>query len=165
MNPRGLHLRPATPAAAPAIAALISSLAHHFFASSDQAGTENFWASVTPDALTDFMARGDVIYLVGESNGDLCGAVCLRGLPQAPHLHHLFVASRFQGWGFGRQLWLAARDAAQCIGSSEDFTVNASLNAIGVYERFGFVAVGEIARANGLIFQPMRLPARAPTLS
>jgi hypothetical protein len=42
-------------------------------------------------------------------------------------------------------------------GNPGQFTVNASLNAVPVYEKFGFVQQGEAQRMHGICFQPMRL--------
>lgn len=154
-----LHIRPAVATDTPAINALIASLSHHFLASPDGAGSENFVASITPDALALFLARSDVIYLVGRDAGVLCGAVALR---DCHHLHHLFVAPHYQGRGMGRLLWLAARDAAAQAGHTGEFTVNASLNAVNVYRRFGFEVVGSVAQNNGLVFQPMRMQSADP---
>ena len=152
-----VQIRPAADTDAPAIADLIASLAHLFLASPDGAGSVPFLDSITPPALAAFMVRADVVYLVGERNGELCGAVgvvCDRRKP--PHLHHLFVAPQFQGRGIGGQLWLAARRATWTGKATGAFTVNASLSAVAVYRRFGFETVGKVAQANGLIFQPMQ---------
>lgn len=100
------------------------------------------------------MARPEMIYFVGENDGLLCGAVAIR---DRGHLLHLFVAPAFQGRGIGNQLWAAARNAALASGGTGEFTVNASLNAVAVYRRFGFETVGALQQANGLIFQPMKL--------
>lgn len=41
-------------------------------------------------------------------------------------------------------------------GNIGEFTVNSSLNAVEVYERFGFRAVGSIVEVHGVSFLPMR---------
>jgi GNAT superfamily N-acetyltransferase len=149
-----LQIRQATSADAAPISALITSLAHLFLASTDDNGATQFRKAVTPGALALYMVRPDVNYLVGEQDGVFCGAVALR---DHRHLHHLFVAPIFQGRGIGWQLWRAARDAALAAGNPGEFTVNASLNAVPVYRRFGFESVGGPQQNNGLIFQPMKL--------
>jgi GNAT superfamily N-acetyltransferase len=160
------RIRQANPDDAPQISALISSLAHLFLASPDGDGADRFKGAIKPQALALFMVRPDVNYLVGEVSGEFCGAIAVFG---QRHLRHLFVAPQFQGRGIGRQLWSAARDAALVAGNPGEFTVNASLNAVAVYQRFGFESVGGPMQDNGLVFQPMKLvcaPLHAPaTLS
>ena len=104
------------------------------------------------------MVRPDVNFLIAEEDGAFCGAV---GLREHRHLHHLFVAPKFQRRGIGWQLWRAVRDTAMAAGNPGKFTVNASLNAVPVYQRFGFESVGGPQQGNGLIFQPMTLVYRA----
>jgi GNAT superfamily N-acetyltransferase len=149
-----LKIRNATPPDADRISALITSLAHLFLASPDGAGADNFREAITPQALALYMMRPDIGYLIAEENGVFCGAVALR---EHRHLQHLFVAPIFQGRGIGWWLWASARDAAMAAGNPGEFTVNASLNAVPVYQRFGFESVGGPQQSNGLVFQPMRL--------
>ena len=73
------------------------------------------------------------------------------------HLFHLFVDDSYQGRGLARQLWNEARRRVTQSGGLSEFTVNASLNAVIVYERFGFQSEGEVRQVNGISFQPMRL--------
>jgi GNAT superfamily N-acetyltransferase len=151
------RIRQANPADAPQISALITSLAHLFLASPEGHGADRFKEAVMPQALALFILRPDVNYLVGEVSGEFCGAVAVL---EQRHLRHLFVAPKFQGRGIGRQLWSAARDAALVAGNPGEFTVNASLNAVAVYQRFGFASVGGPMQDKGLIFQPMKLVYR-----
>lgn len=159
-----LKIRNAMPPDAELISTLITSLTYLFHASPGGEGAEKFNEAITPQALALYMARPDINYLLGEEEGTLCGAIALR---EHQHLHHLFVVPAFQGRGIGRQLWVAARDAAMAAGNPGEFTVNASLNAVPVYQRFGFTSTGELQQKNGLIFQPMNLvclPGEAPAL-
>jgi GNAT superfamily N-acetyltransferase len=159
-----LQIRQANAADAVPVSALITSLAHLFLASPDGRDADKFRQAITPRALALFMVRPDVNYLVGEVSGEFCGAIAVFG---QRHLRHLFVAPQFQGRGIGRQLWSAARDAALVAGNPGEFTVNASLNAVAVYQRFGFESVGGPMQDNGLVFQPMKLvcaPLHAPAI-
>jgi GNAT superfamily N-acetyltransferase len=149
-----LEIRRANPTDAAPISALITSLAHLFFASPDGHGAERFRASMTPQGVALFLARPVVNYWVAEADGAFCGAA---GMRDHRHLHHLFVVPAFHRNGIGRQLWLAARDAALAAGNPGEFTVNASLNAVPVYQRLGFESQGSPQRANGLVFQPMKM--------
>lgn len=71
------------------------------------------------------------------------------------HLFHFFVAESFQRQGLGRQLWQRAR--VNMPSAAAGFTVNASLQAIPVYESFGFEKQGTVKMEHGVTFQPMRL--------
>ena len=153
-----ITLRPATPDDAEQLSQLIGALAPFFFATPDGAGAEKFVEAVTPQAMALYMVRPDVHYLIAEEDGAFCGAV---GLREHRHLHHLFVAPKFQRRGIGWQLWRAVRNAALVAGNPGKFTVNASLNAVPVYQRFGFESVGGPQQGNGLLFQPMKLDYRA----
>jgi GNAT superfamily N-acetyltransferase len=152
-NEKMLRIRPANPVDASQISTLITSLAHLFFASPDGRGSDKFREGITPQALAGFIVRPDITYLISEEDGVFCGAIALR---EHRHLHHLFVVPKFQGQGIGRQLWSAARDTAMAAGIPGEFTVNASLNAVPVYKRFGFESVGRPQQNSGLIFQQMK---------
>lgn len=149
-----LKIRNAIPPDAELISALITSLAYLFYASADGNGAENFREAITPQALALYLVRADISYLVGEEDGTFCGVVALR---KHRHLQHLFVVPVLQGRGIGRQLWMATRDAAMAAGNPGEFTVNASLNAVSVYQRFGFESASGPKQNNGLVFQPMKL--------
>ena len=56
-----------------------------------------------------------------------------------------------------RRLWDVARADAAWRTPGGGFTVNASLPAVPVYERFGFEKQGDVQVARGVMFQPMRL--------
>ena len=149
-----LTIRNAIPPDAEQISALITSQAHLFLASPESSEALKFRAAITPQALALYMARPNIDYRVADEDGVFCGAAALR---DCRHLQHLFVVPAFQQRGIGRQLWRAVRDAALAAGNAGEFTVNASLNAVPVYQRFGFESVGGPQQNKGLIFQPMKL--------
>jgi GNAT superfamily N-acetyltransferase len=92
--------------------------------------------------------------LIAEEQSQLAGVVALR---DNSHLFHLFVAEPFQGRGLGGKLWHMVKTKALQSGNPGKFTVNSSLNATRVYERFGFIVNGPVVQANGVAFQPMQL--------
>jgi len=98
---------------------------------------------------------GDNLILVGESDGQIQGVVELK---EGRHLAMLFVAPAAQNSGVGRRLFEAMLPAVRVA----TLTVSASLNAVPVYSRYGFVCNGEIAESAGLIYQPMTLTVAAP---
>ncbi|MGY4827677.1 GNAT family N-acetyltransferase [Sphaerotilaceae bacterium SBD11-9] len=154
-------ITPAALADAEAISALILELSAPFYDSPTREGSEPFVASVSAQATLRNLSAGNFAYHVARAGGELAGVVALR---DNAHLFHLFVAEPFQGRGLARRLWSLVEAEARKAGNPGRFTVNASLNAVPVYERFGFVRVGEIQHMHGITFQPMRLePGHALT--
>lgn len=151
-------LRPAVPADAGAMAALIRSHQHLMTLDPEGRGAEAFLQSVSEPAILAHLAAGNYHHLVAEDRGTLAGYIAVR---DRCHLFHLFVARAWQGRGLARQLWSLARAHAQAHGNPGWFTVNASLNAQPVYERFGFRQSAPKVEANGVAFVPMRLEVGA----
>lgn len=136
----------------PAISALINRLAHHFLVDpGDHAGNAFFLSLITPEAIEGYISEGRIRYSLVEDAGGLVGTAAVL---DGTHLYHLFVREDQQGSGLGRQLWEWAHREAGGGG----FTVNASRNAVGFYERLGFVAAGDLVERDGLAFLPMRRP-------
>jgi len=153
-----MHVRPATPDDAPRLADLIARLAPPFFIHPDGAGAEAFRASVDAAALARYLQDARYRYWlaedgVGEGAGRLMGFIAMRDVS---HLFHLFVEPDCQGQGLARRLWQVAQEAAVQSGHRGGFTVNASLPAVPVYARFGFVPSGELTEMHGIRFLPMR---------
>ena len=72
------------------------------------------------------------------------------------HLYHLFVGSDHQRKGIGRLLVNQAFQSISDGFGDVEITVNASLNAVEVYRRFGFVATSAPQDEGGVRFLPMR---------
>lgn len=157
MTSGDVTMRSGRPADAESISALVVALSDSFYTEPDRAGAEAYLEKVSPDAERRYLAAGNFRFLVLERDGRIVGLVAVR---DAKHLFHLFVAQEMQGRGWARKLWDAARTAAIAAGNPGAFTVNASLNAVPLYEHFGFVADGEIRRVNGIAYRPMRLDQR-----
>ena len=150
-------LQQATTADAPAIRALIASVSHHCTIDPSGKGAERFFATVAPTAIAGYIADPRYCYLVAIDGDALAGVAALR---DGRHVYHLFIAPAFQRRGLSRMLWLAMRDRAEP--GTPSFTVNSSLYAVSVYERFGFVATGPKVEMDGVAFVPMQLAANAP---
>ena len=147
-----MEIRAATTHDAPAISALLRSLADYFLADPDRPeDAEAFFRTITPEAIAGFIDGGRFRYHVAEAQGVLAGAV---GVRDGAHLYHLFVAERFHRRGLATRLWEHARAEA---GNPGRFTVNASRFAVPLYERLGFTATGEVEVKDGIAFQPMVL--------
>lgn len=149
-----LILRQACRADAPAIAALIGELMPYMLLTPDGAGAGRFIDSLSVAAIERYVVEPDYRYMVGLTGSTLAGVVALR---DNMHLFHLFVAPSLHGQGIGRQLWIAARDAALAAGNTAGFTVNSSPYAVPVYERFGFAASAPRIEQHGIAYIPMRL--------
>ena len=72
------------------------------------------------------------------------------------HLYHLFVGSDQQRKGIGRLLFNRAFQFVSDFSGDVEITVNASLNAVEVYRRFGFVETSATQDEGGVRFLPMR---------
>lgn len=141
------------------ISALIVGLSDPFYLSPSRDGAEPFLASVGAEAQRNHLAAGNFAYRVARSGGRIVGVVALR---DNAHLFHLFVADEFQGKGLARRLWELVESEALQAGNPGEFTVNSSLNAVPVYEKFGFACEGGVQRVHGVAFQPMRASSRRP---
>ena len=144
----------ATVADAPRISALIRELSQPFLVSPSGEGAEPFFAAIGESAIQGYVSASNFEYFVAEAQEQLAGVVALR---DNSHLFHLFVAEPFQGQGLGSKLWLMVKTRAIQSGNPGKFTVNSSLNALTVYEKFGFVASGSVVQTHGVAFQPMQL--------
>jgi GNAT superfamily N-acetyltransferase len=147
-----MQVRKATEADAPAIHVLLRELTAPFLLSPDGAGAEAFLASIGEPALRGFITAPNFDYRVAEADSALAGLVAMR---DHTHLFHLFVAPAWQRQGLARDLWQGVRQTALEAGNPGRFTVNGSVNAVPVYERFGFVANGPRVEKNGVVFLPM----------
>lgn len=147
-------IRRATVPDAPRIHSLIMSLTHMFMLSPTGEGGEEFFASVSAAAMQEYIGAPNFCFWLAEDGPRLLGMVALR---DNRHLFNLFIAAGNQRQGLGSQLWQIARNHALAHGNPGEFTVNASANAVAVYERFGFVASGPRVEQHGLAFVPMQL--------
>jgi GNAT superfamily N-acetyltransferase len=152
-----LTIRPATVNDAAQISALIASVSSLFFEYPSGIGAEHFVTSSNPENLALYFARPEVIYWYAEYGAQFCGVVALRKLPARWHLQHYFLVQEFRGQGIGRALWELAKARALATSPASEFSVNASITAVPIYQRFGFTSVGPISRQHGLVFQPMQL--------
>ncbi|HEY0038684.1 MAG TPA: GNAT family N-acetyltransferase [Longimicrobium sp.] len=161
MLPPELIFRVATVDDAGRISALIASLARYFLADPDRPqDAAAFFETITPPAIAISIASGRFRYHVAESADELAGIV---GVRDAGHLYHLMVAEPFHRRGIASRLWDVAKNAAVADGNTGQFTVNSSVNAVRVYERFGFTATGTVQVQNGIAFVPMELRGDLPS--
>jgi ribosomal protein S18 acetylase RimI-like enzyme len=149
-----MNIRSATPADARPLAELIASFQPMLTLDPSGVGAEQYLASVSEEAERQYLESPRYTYFVTEQEGEVVGFIAMR---DRTHLFHLFVAAEYQGQGIASSLWRQAREHAVRGGEPSVFTVNSSLNAVVVYERFGFVRSGAEVQAHGIAFLPMRL--------
>ncbi|MFZ6657903.1 GNAT family N-acetyltransferase [Undibacterium sp. TJN19] len=136
------------------VSALIALFAGDFIVNPDGSGAEQFLHSVSAQAEAGYIADPRYHFILAFAGEQLAGLIAMRDLA---HLFHLFVHPDFQGRGLATELWRRAHLHAVEHGHGNAHTVNSSLNAIPVYERFGFTANGEVTVMHGISFLPMRL--------
>ncbi|QWP79170.1 GNAT family N-acetyltransferase [Lysobacter sp. K5869] len=141
-------IRPASASDAEAISRLINALAHHFLVDPSGPEAAPFLQTLTPAAVAQRIVAPDFRSYVAQDASGIHGFLAMRG---DSHLYHLFVRADAQRKGVGRALW----EHAAALSGQSTFTVNASLYAVPMYERLGFVAQGQAQTANGLMFVPM----------
>ena len=110
-----------------------------------------FLSSNAGKAVEEFMNSG-YSYFVALDPERVAGAI---GIRDNSHIYHLFVDVPCQGMGLARQLWGEAMDECFNRGNIGHFTVNSSSNAIGMYEKFGFVRTGPRLEKDGISYNPM----------
>lgn len=152
-----MKIRTANVADAKTISGIIRSLSQPFFTAPDGKGAEACLESISETAVAGYIARGNFAYYVGEEMGEIVGIVAVR---DNRHLYHLFVLPTCQRRQLGRKLWENAKAIAIASGNPGEFTVNSSLNAVPVYESFGFKPTSDVMQANGVSFLPMALSIR-----
>ena len=145
-----MKIRIATPKDAPGVSSLISASAHRFMVRPDGLGAERFLESVAPQAIASYISNPSFHYVVAVCNSNVVGAAALR---DGTHIFHLFVSPPMQGLGLGRALWSTLKGIA--ASNTDTLTVNASPNAVAIYERFGFEATGPRTEVGGIYYVPM----------
>ncbi|WP_462328013.1 GNAT family N-acetyltransferase [Desulfobaculum sp.] len=118
------------------------------------AGAQEFKRYSTPQSLGERLGSISRIF-VAHRGDELVGSLEVRG---GSHIAMFFVAGNWQRQGIGRKLlrWAVSQLRAQApdLGA---LTVNASPNAMGAYEAYGFTPDSPEQEKNGIRFTPMTL--------
>ena len=148
-------IRDATPADATAISELVCRVAGDtIFADGPEDGRRYFMAMNAPAATAGKLSDSAYRYHVAEQDGRIVGMVAMRG---NAHVYHLFVDTSMHGTGLGRALWEHAREVCRRNGNHGRYTVDATPDTVGFYERFGFQVSGALGVRNGHPALPMKL--------
>ena len=142
----------ALPFDAPAISQLIVAFSPTLTIDPDGKGAEQFLQSMTPAAIEAYIVSDDMSYRKAMIDGQLAGVIAMR---DGRHLFHMFVAPPYQRRGVATALWHEVRSTVLAAGIKDGITVNSSLAAVPVYERFGFRATGVKVEQHGVVFVPM----------
>ena len=145
-------IRQAHASDAQAIGQLVRSLVHDSLV--DPGGEEalRFYATLEPAEVARYMAMPHRVYTVAEAAGEIVGMILLR---DHNYVGQFFVARAHQRKGVGAALWHFAMSRAREYGGNGEFSVNSSLAAQPVYEKFGFHTVGPPQVQHGFKFVPM----------
>lgn len=148
-----MAIRPASIDDLIAISQLVTAtVTTHIAPTLNPVGRQRLMTSVAEDATRQRFEDG-WLHLVDASEGTIHGVIVIKPIC---HLYHLFVTTRRQRLGIGRQLFEAADAWTRHRHGSRLQTVNASINAIEAYHAFGFEADGSIREVDGITFQPMK---------
>ena len=142
-----IEVRPASESDADFMSELALSFAEQFIVDASEAS--RFLDALSPMAFRIRLASCDFAYYVATEDHTAQGYL---GLFLPAHVYHLFVLPSAQRRGVARRLW----EQALKHHAAPDMTVNASINAVPVYLRFGFTAEGELKVKQGVQYQPMR---------
>ena len=134
------------------IGKLICTLAEKFITREFSSKAREHFLSSNDGKSVEQNMRSGFSYFVAIDSKRLMGVV---GMKDNSHLYHLFVAEQYQGMGLARRLWEKAMNECKRKGHHGIFTVNSSNNAIGVYEKLGFVQAGPMIEKDGVFFNPM----------
>ena len=125
-------------------------------------GMQEFQKYANPAAMRQRLLDGNLV-LVAAALHEIVGVIEMRG---HSHVSLLFVDQAYQGQGISKELlhW-ALTICRQHHPLLTEVTVNASPNAVPVYERLGFVATDVQQEKNGILFTPMILKLRPDELA
>ena len=150
------HIRIATREDSVAIGRVIRGESSHFLVDPEGEEARRFFESLEPSNVEKAMEDSARRYFVAEDERKVVGMIMTR---DDDYVSQFFIAGSHQGRGIGGALWRFALRSAVSAGGTGEFTVDSSLVAKPIYERFGFCPVGEPTVRNGFKFISMHRPA------
>ena len=144
-----ISYRPVGEDDAPAISMLLLDLLPSLLPDPAIPAAPAFVASLSETAVRERLSSPRFHGVGAFHDGELVGFASLR---DRSHLFHLFVRRDSQGRGVGRALWQAILQLTDVA----TITVNASVNAIPIYQALGFEATDVIDESTSPPYQPMR---------
>ena len=150
----GLTIRLAVESDAQGISALIYSQLHHRAPTPTGPAPPEFLVGFAPETIQGYLGSLRYRYWVALMEGQLVGVLGMRDRKQ---LLHLVVADLFQRRGIASALWKQAMSDLLAAGGEVTLSVNSSIYAQPVYERFGFKTIGPRVEGAGVTYIPMQL--------
>jgi predicted GNAT family N-acyltransferase len=138
---------------APAISALVCSLADTLLVDRQSDEAKSFFEVMEPARVAKNMEKADRFYLVAESEGQVVGMILV---VNNNYIGQFFVNAANQGKGIGAALWKEALSISKSASAGGTFTVKSSIAAVPVYTRLGFKTTGAAATDSGFHYVPMR---------
>jgi putative acetyltransferase len=130
-----MHIRPYTPADAPALATLYARSVRHFGPRAYTPEQVEAWAATAcPEKTAERCADGRTVLVAEGADGGILG---FGDMEPDGHLDFLYVAPEGEGQGVGSGLYARLEDIAYAQGSARVF-VEASELARPLFERWGF---------------------------
>lgn len=136
---------------ATAISVLVTPLARYLRDPDTGTQAHAFDATLHPESFAERLADPEFAHYVAEDGSGVIGMIAMR---DGTHIHHLFVQRTTHKRGIARALWT---QALRQFGRRE-YTVNSSVIAVPVYEKFGFIAKLPPQTVKGVRFVPMYRP-------
>lgn len=116
-------------------------------------GVEEYLRFISPEALSQ-RSRKDHFVIVAEE--EKCNLIGMLEIGSCNQVSLLFVAADYQQRGIAKDLMNTAIEKCRVLHPGVTrMSVNASPNALAIYERLGFKIVEEEKIVNGIRFTPM----------
>ena len=155
-----MRIRRANISEASDLSVFVSELARiHIGPTLHEGGVQKLLDSMNAESTAQRFRDGFPHWIVDDGEQILGVAV----VKPPSHVYHLFVTTDRHREGIGR---LLLTEALRFISEDQhctSATVNASLNSIAAYKKFGFREASEILEEGGVRFQPMSQTLSGPT--
>ena len=113
------------------------------------------WEQNVPEALEHDEDDFTAAHFVAIVDGEVVGTLRVITLPEHAKIGRVAVRQRFRGRGVAKAMMLAAMDFARAAGQDRLY-LTAQTDKLGLYEKLGFVAFGEVFDDAGMPHRAMR---------
>jgi GNAT superfamily N-acetyltransferase len=126
----------------------------------DDEGNQFFYDWISPEKIVERQCRQQTLWYA-IAGDEIVGMIEMR---QNDHISLLFVDKSWQGKGIARELFrLGMEQSMQRDPGIKKMYVHASPFSIPVYEKLGFMAVGEMMEQHGISYLPMEMELEVGT--